>query len=318
MENPARWLWNKVGGNLLWDAIAGISKWVLGVGMISSAIAITLGWLQTLPWVLLYLYALYAFLVALMAANEVQRRRLQKKLEQGELLLPSHREAIESAHQTILNLQKGLATAENKLAAIEDERPLLKTEPYSIQRKTGHHYYRGPHNPRDIIGEFALLRVTNEPTTLNSNAIAYQIYAKVSYCDEQWKELFHSVQGAWLSLFQSPGSSTIGPPKNKPDSLDPHASTYLGIGLRYQRSESALHALSASSENFPNWFDPDLALARETTYIKVTLGCHGFQEDYYFLLKNCGPEKRLLLEPTTPPPPSLEDTSHFSSQNESR
>jgi len=222
----------------------------------------------------------------------------------------------ESLQSTVARLQKELATAESKLAAIEDERPLLKTEPYSIQRKTGHHYYSGPHSPRDIIGEFALLRVTNEPTTLNSNAIAYQIYSKVSYCDEHWKELFRSVEGAWFSLWQSPGPSTIGPPKHKPDSLDPHTSTYLGIGLRYQKSEAALHALSASSGNFPNWFDPDLALARETTYIKVTLGCHGFQEDYYFLLKNCGTERRLLLEPTTPPPPSSEDASHFSSKNE--
>ena len=68
----------------------------------------------------LFVTLLGAIAVTLCIANEIQQRRLRKKLENGEPHSLLEKQALDTAQQTIEELQ-------NKLSAFEDTQPHLTT-----------------------------------------------------------------------------------------------------------------------------------------------------------------------------------------------
>jgi len=233
------------------------------------------------------------------------RVRQQKKEESS----------YESLQSTVTALQKELTDTKDKLAAIEDERPSLKTEPFPTKRTPQHVSYSGIHHFRDRIGYFALLRVTNEPDNLNSSSIAHRIHAKITYCDEQWKPLFRTVDGVWFDLDWDHHPTDIRSPRSEPESLSPHKSVYLGVALRYQGEGPSFHALCADSQKSPDWLNPEFKLSREITYLRISMVCHGFKKDYGYVLTSRDSQQGFQLGPIDPP---ASDTSHVSLKNESR
>jgi hypothetical protein len=201
-----------------------------------------------------------------------------------------------------------------KVRAIEDTQPLLRAEPFPTERIPQHDYHSGIHNFRNRIGYFALLRVTNEPNNLNSDSIAHRIHAKITYCDEQGKPLFRTVDGVWFDLDWDYHPTNIRSPRSEPESLSPHKSVYLGVALRYQWEGPHFHALCADSQKSPDWLNPEFKLSREVTYLRISMVCHGFKKDYGYVLTSRDSQQGFQLEPIAPP---ASDASHFSSKNES-
>jgi hypothetical protein len=206
------------------------------------------------------------------------------------------------------SIQKELATAghtieklQEKIRTIEDIQPLLKTESFPTERTPRHDFYSRTFYLRDRVGCFALLRVTNEPDNLNSDAIAYHIHARITYYDEQWKPLFRTVDGVWFDLDWDHDPTNIRSPRSKPERLSPHKSVYLGVALRYKREGSHFHALCADSQQSPDWLNPEFKLSRETTYLRISITCHSFHKDYGYVLKSPDSQDGFQLEPVDLP-----------------
>jgi len=87
---PLRRFWGKTGSNALPQGVVDVGLWSWGGSFVSAAAAATLAWIGDRSAVIVYLAALDAFAVTLLAINgvqEIRRRRQQKRT--GEHFLPS-------------------------------------------------------------------------------------------------------------------------------------------------------------------------------------------------------------------------------------
>lgn len=153
----------------------------------------------------------------------------------------------------------------------------------------------------------ALLRVTNEPKSLNKDAHAQNVYAWISYYDSQWNKLFPEVPGVWISLGYDGTIRSIHKLYETIPVLKPQEWQYLGVAIGdviLGKEHMSYAAFTISSHEWEGWLQPSYlfkATLNNTVNIRVTIGCHGLKETYYFVLKNCGPNEGLRLERTHPP-----------------
>jgi hypothetical protein len=148
-----------------------------------------------------------------------------------------------------------------------------------------------------------LLRITNDPESKNSRAIASNLRARISYCDEQWRELFPSIAGAWGDPDHTQRNGIIGNFYNDLSPvLKPLEFIHLGIALSYPRGDPLeSYAFNGESRRYPNWRHPEQRLYGDTIHIKVTVNGDHLRETYYYVLKNLGTTEGLRLEPVSPP-----------------
>lgn len=230
-----------------------------------------------------------------------QREQQTKKLETMAL----ERQATQ---HTIEELQA-------KVAAFEDVQPRLIHEPIIISRTITssqqprylsvggggrvpqpYHY-----NACDSVF-FALLRITNVPESMNSEAIAWKIYADVTYCDSQGKQLFPSVSGVWVEPDHGTELRAIGYISSDRPSLKPNEKTYLGLTIGYflDGGQVQYGALTASSPAHRDWLHPETLLSSgvsgSAVNIKVTIRGNGFRTTSYYVLEVNKEERKFFLK----------------------
>jgi hypothetical protein len=197
-----------------------------------------------------------------------------------------------------VDLVKELQT---KLSAIEDKQPYLEAICVIEYPNVEHH---------DLVKElsgvtesvsFALLRITNNPKSHNSQAIAHGLYAWVAYYDERWNELIlPTPKGMWV--YPDRKRNTIVCKGTTVNSLAPHHSIYLSIALRDSWKDTPqCYAIDDSSHNYKHWMNPAYQLRHRIITVKVVLGCDNFQTTLYYTLKDQNSDNGIQLEPVTPP-----------------
>ena len=218
---------------------------------------------------------------------------LIRRTRESKELVNLHRE-LDTAHQTIAELQA-------KLVTIEDRQPRLKAEAIVVRRKLA--YEQHPHvSTRGGLGSFALLRITNDPESKSRHAVAGELRAKIAYYDTTNKEVFPSIDGTWGSPDHEHHYGSIGDFYAAVSILRPQESTYLGIALRYPWGPpSECYAFNGFSRKHPDWLHPEWRLSGETIYVKVLIVGHGIKETYTYKMKNCGPADGLQLEEVSSP-----------------
>lgn len=180
---------------------------------------------------------------------------------------------------------------EQHLVEMETKLPTLKAEVFITRQKL-------PVRQTVLIhqGSFVLLRIRNEPVSHSSLAIADNLYAKISYYDEQWRELFPPTQGIWYSSESSTSDHV--------ESLRPQhiAHLYLSIKMPWEKSGAHFAPDALYLHNIkPDRREHVHQLTNPKTYVKVVLTCHLYQVTYYYMLTNNKDKEDLDCKEILPP-----------------
>ena len=265
----------------------------------SAEISATFSWLITGGVFIAQLAILY-----FTSRSERNAEQLREEAEQVEREKQGIATKLAEADHSIRNLQTEVQVYKSELETLKSVQPNLVARPLCLFREP----LRKTVPPQPHPGSFALLRITNEPINRNSEATARRLYAHISYCDEQWNNILPLSQALWVDFGEPHNASrdhTIDPVVYSNIDLSPYRSEiHLCLALRYPWEDVPLYyALNSLSNNYPDWLHKDFEISRETTYIKVILGCNLFQTTLYYTLKDLGLEKGLQLEPTPSPTP---------------
>lgn len=249
MEKPSQSVVLNLVATAIWEA----GRWVWGQintpgGWFSMLIAIlTTVWgkIEGLPSPALFVLFLFAFGACLIILNGIRNR-------------------------------KALTRWEQRTLEIEAKLPTLKAEVFITRQML-------PVRKTVLIhqGSFVLLRIRNEPRDHNNLALAEALYAKISYCDEQWRELFPPTQGIWYSSESSTNDHV--------ESLRPQHIAHLYISMKIPWEKSGVHHALDALHVHGIKFDRNESLPllkNPRTYVKVILTCHLYRTAYYYLLTN--------------------------------
>jgi hypothetical protein len=191
---------------------------------------------------------------------------------------------------------------------------------------------------QETLSYFALLKVTNEPESLNTEAIAHDLYASIYFYTPDWKRVLLSPDCVWVSLTHTSGDPDhIGDLSAYVDSIPPYTTgRYLGIAIAEshfpvgeEKGGASMHctALTPTSRLYERWINTEhflYELERHKEWIdgggntsnesgepeehlldlrvSVTIRCRGFQSTSHFILEDLGDGEGLWFVPTTPPP----------------
>lgn len=263
------------------------------------------GWVLDMPSWYYFSVIVLGCMVLILQVLVIRAFYQLRKMRSPDLTIEPQRvvpaEELEVLHQTVAELQA-------ELAKTQDTQPRLTAKPEIIRRTIDHARQPGStfageriKNYKGGRGFFALLRITNEPESLNRLALAKDVYTTISYCDEHWNEIpaFPEMKGAWVYPNHDSERGVIGHIYNEHTRvvLKPQDWIHIGIALRYPwGDQDQCYVLNSLSLQASDWLHRELYLPSKTTYIKVTVGCHGFREIHRYVLKNCGAEEGLVLE----------------------
>ena len=185
--------------------------------------------------------------------------------------------------ETITSLRKERLEIEQAKPCIKIKKTFVDCRPL-VNRKSG-----------QVIGTpfFAHVIFVNEPANAVPNAVAKDVIATISYCDDTGKEIA-SVNGRWGDSPQPtdpfnpmidlvPAEFKIGLPRE------------LNIALKYPEDDSC-YGFHNGSYFQPEWRDPSLKLLGEEYEVKVLLRGPWVDETYTFFLRNLGKGKSLEIQ----------------------
>src|SRR5258708_3984330 len=149
IQNPALWLWGKVGGNALWDLI----RLVVGPSVVIAIVTAAWGLLFSPLGPFIFINCLGAFAITLLIANEIQVRRLRGKVERGELAPP----------EKVAELESRVGQLTSQLNRERDAAPLRR----KIQESLGRFIKRGE-EIRDLYRSAPYPPTVDNPDTLHA------------------------------------------------------------------------------------------------------------------------------------------------------